>query len=521
MLFIIASWCLWYAIITGIGRLAASPWRQDIGTFDSFWLGLTCLIAVAGIAQLFFPLNTMAMSLAGAIGAVGLMLPPHSRPHRKDAPFLLACFVILLLTSLPSLCPTIQYSSDTRGYHLETIDWINSYATIPGLANLHSRLGYATASSFFSFAALLDNWIWDGRSSWLVVQFLLAATMLQITHALVYGSPRARTYSLICFAYLLLDLLWWRPGLYFESPVFHALIIAGLYAVDRLTPFALFIIPTLVMTAFTIKPMPVVLLALCTATYATAFIIKPNCRKAIALAAVIPTLLLFGYMARNVVTSGWALFPSPIPIGLTNAPWALSKDEVETEFHVIRNFDRLGPAFQMDKRDNPVREWVGDWLKRALDDRFGVGLFWGPLALSLLMTLYLGLCPKPHQRAGLPFGIPILTLLALYGSLIFWFFSNGSVRFAWPFAWLLMAWHGVALYDAGLLSVGRKTALSLAAAAGVAACLALLFIILPYRHASPSLWSTGRADLYPLHTPDPTLRLIDQRDITKGFRKKR
>ncbi|MDR2180788.1 MAG: hypothetical protein LBP21_10805 [Synergistaceae bacterium] len=556
MLFIIASWCVWYCAIVGIGKLVLAvaekfnkkkvnvqvQWdgvrtgRSDLTslpeipgrnfcqigaarreceqlqkshpsptgglyTFEFFWLGFTFLVAFAGLLQVFYPLNGKVLGVCFLGGVIGCFLGKK----RKWQGINIVLFIVVLTVSLPCMSPdgTLPFSYDTGLYHLSVVRWINEYATVPGLANLHTRLGYGMASSFFTFAALFDNWIWDGRSAWMIVSFLLAAVLAQVLYGLLsMKTARVKIYSFVCFLYLLLELLLFRPGLYFDSPVFYVLIVAGFYIVDMTDKkqnfseiaegkyFAFYIVPSIMMFAFTIKPMAAVLLLFCLMVYGTIFF---KCTLGgdrshlfrVAITSIVPLLLLLGYLSRNTITSGWPFFP--VPYGKITALWSLPRESVENEYRVIKNW-ASGSEFS-EAKNKPFCEWSSNWLLHNFNKFDGLTFFLPLLLTSIAVLRYL----TQKKRCGL-----YLTILAaLLLSLILWFFSSPDIRFARGFVWLLCAFAILALYEAeifpGFYSVFLRHLPKIVTAVTVVGEILLFSIVLPYRNFEFSLWFTGKA----------------------------
>ena len=111
-------------------------------------LGLTCITTLAGIFSLFFRIN-WEFQLVLLIIAIPLLL--FFKPYRLlkfedfrklsavnfGIGFLLIVISILILNA----SSLVSSNPDTGIYHAQAIHWIEDYPAIPGLANLHARLG--------------------------------------------------------------------------------------------------------------------------------------------------------------------------------------------------------------------------------------------------------------------------------------------------------------------------------------------------------------------------------------------
>ena len=79
-------------------------------------------------------------------------------------------------TRLPyAACDLVQWY-DTGLYHLQAVQWSTHYPAVPGLANLHYRLGYN--NSVHLFAAYTDAF-WEGVAAHIANGFLLLVVLCQ------------------------------------------------------------------------------------------------------------------------------------------------------------------------------------------------------------------------------------------------------------------------------------------------------------------------------------------------------
>jgi hypothetical protein len=235
--------------------------------------------------------------------------------------------------------------------------------------------------------------------------------------------------------------------------------------------------------------------------------------------AVIPLLLLSGYMLRNVVTSGWPLFPAPY--GGISTQWSLPKETVEYESLVIKNFPRAPGVDFMKEGNKPFHEWLPKWFYRNFDE-FNRNTFFLPLLFAFVAALGYW-----ASRKGTLFYTIILIML--FASVIFCLFSSPDIRFARGFVWLWVAFSVLAFYDMGKISVFYNFLLRCRVGILWAALLVegvlLFYNVLPQRHFDFafefSLWSTPKSASRPVkavvlnngQTPPLTVWIPEKSDL--------
>lgn len=159
---ILVTWGALSLLFSGVGLLTAKLLGDDASDLSgTFWLGWAgtivfllgwCLVlpidnasclAVGGLALLGFGVGARRAWLAKVRGSAVWLLPL--------AP------VALWMAELARQAPT---NGDSRMYHLPAVAWAEAFPVVPGLANLHGRLGFNNASTLFH--ALLDHGPWAG-----------------------------------------------------------------------------------------------------------------------------------------------------------------------------------------------------------------------------------------------------------------------------------------------------------------------------------------------------------------------
>ena len=152
--------CLYIITIFGLGTLHFYKNYNSLNysnLFEAFFLGFILITSLTSYASIFLPIRTYSVLIAGALSvAIHVWLQIHNRMkihyrifHKQDIFYL---SVILFFIAFIAADGIKHYDSGL--YHVQAINWIQSYAVLPGLGNLHGRLAFN--SLFFPVSTLLS-----------------------------------------------------------------------------------------------------------------------------------------------------------------------------------------------------------------------------------------------------------------------------------------------------------------------------------------------------------------------------
>ncbi|NLF85523.1 MAG: hypothetical protein GX571_05400 [Lentisphaerae bacterium] len=543
MITILATWLALFLGLVGIGSgafalLARLPGCGTAGRSDPFrrfWFGCGTTIAAAQLWSLLAPLDAAALTawLLAAGGGLLLLLPrpwPAVRREWRWRPgtrrlagwALLAAAGLYLLYLGATWVATPRWSRvyDTDLYHFNILRWMNTYAAVPGLGNLHSRLAHT--SGFLVLAALFDNLWWDRATAWLLYGLIVSVASMQWLWTIMSppegAGRRPRLFCLLTFPYLARLQTSIHPTLYHDEIAFVVQLVLLLEAL-RFLPGRLgerasgaerpvvdlpgFMMLTLLGTlCFSIKPSGAVAL-LFTACVAAGVVAALRWRQRLPLrrvaslaaaAGLVPLLLLAGHAARNVVQTGWLAFPAPL--GRVAVDWAMPGEpaddthaermqSVRGQYEVIKAWARMpGAADYRKALHGGLAVWLPGWRARSWK-----GIERHVFYLGLLFWL-LHLLGMGRGRADAAAVRGDFALLLLVGAnLLFWFHSAPDMRFGRAFFWIWMGAGGSLLFSRPRLPAGLA-----GLAAGLLAAGALLSMSLPLAPRRPASWrGVGRA----------------------------
>jgi hypothetical protein len=455
---IFSTWLVAALTLIGLGSLLLSRISKSFLLTDAFWMGLAVSVAALEIWNLFLPLTASATLVLLAAGLLGLALNRSALQTglrsalQNSRGLLLLGIAFTLLLALRSCGPCEYY--DTGLYGAPAVRWIQTYPAVPGLANLHGRLGF-NSSAFLCIAAF-GHGPWQGLGFHLFTGFLLSAlwaTLLPACARLVRGistSPADWFHAILALPAFVWTARSRIVGTQSDEPATIVCIIAaGILFADLCQPpredqpspppSRLVLAATLFSLAFAFKESAAVfaVLAWCLVfrriwqTPAAPYVRVLHLADAI----LFPTTLLLPWLARSVLLSGYPFFPATVfPWGV---PWKAPLSVARWYTLGVQSWGR-GPESHL--ADTRGFLWLADWLRHTVHNRPS---FQVPLALSiagLAIALFLrfrGAQPRPS--------CPWLSLLfPSAAGIVFWFATSPDLRFAqfaiWTAAATLATW---------------------------------------------------------------------------------
>lgn len=318
-----------------------------------------------------------------------------------------------------------DFHYDTNLYHAQSIRWLEEYGVITGLGNLHQRLAYN--SSYFAFAALY-SWKWLlGQSLHTTTGFL---TLLMIFLALkglcdfhrhkYHFGDACRIAILIYVLSMIHDTI---------SPASdYAVMLMALYIFTRWVdlwetgekdtfPYALLCIAAVYAVTVKLSAALMVLLALPVALE----LLKKKKWKEIGIYVGTGMLVLAPWIIRNIVISGWLLFPSTA-VDLLQADWKIPKAVVDTDYKEIIVWGR--GLRDTGLYDLSIKEWFPIWWNSLETTAYFYVI---NAALSLLAELVLFF--RAVRRKGRACWFMEYTKLIAIVNLLFWFLTAPMVRY--------------------------------------------------------------------------------------------
>jgi hypothetical protein len=399
---------------------------------DNLWLGFICLVAGLGILHLVMPIAWLSRGVMVGMSLVGLAIIPNLGQQlatlwqsvRRNPGVFLCLLIAALLLCLKALQVTRNF--DSALYHFQTIRWLNEYAIVPGLGNLHGRLAFN--QSYFNFLAFLhiQPLALKGYVTGSVFLALLCSASIfnlykslrvgqvWVTVALATGlaitfdslsSPTPDTaialVQLQMFVYLIRYFVQDQP----ERE-------ADLQSIVMIISLA-FVIVTIKISALLFAAGCVVVLL--------PFVLRASKDDKLVLIKLICVCiaLMCVHFLRGYILSGTPLYPSTIG-ALWSLPWTMLPVNIKGEAVWIYSWARLPGAMPIDVLGN--WDWFRPWL--ANQSALARVLFSVGMVLIVLNLLLLFRRPTGPQYPRL-----YSLYIPLAGALFFWFFTAPDFRF--------------------------------------------------------------------------------------------
>ena len=345
--------------------------------------------------------------------------------------FIVFCGVFLLIFYAATLTPA---NADTGIYHAQMIHWIETYPAVPGLVNLHQRLGYDSswllANAIFSFSFLNIQSFHLLTGAFFLI---MVGNFYQGIHELLgkkYSfSNFLKLGFFLCIFIFLFDQIS-SPGT--DAPatlLIWFLIAQSIQFLENLPEeqsLQSFFLVLLIFFCITIKisSAPLFLLAL--------GLIIPLIRvkkfREIGLTALFSGIILLPFVIRNIILTGYPIFPG-FPIDLFNLDWKLPVEKVKEESRVIHWFATLSNMSQGEFESLSWRDQTIQWFYNQLPRHKAILLFiLASLPINILLCIFKEW--RKFIKKNLDFWIVYLTIIA--GS-VFWFFSAPAIRFGYGF----------------------------------------------------------------------------------------
>ncbi len=427
--------------------------------------GLSLITIIAGILSLFMPLGewwVQFIFILPALSVFFLKETPWFFSSLKKEFSALSKMSLLLLSSLLLLILIMSswtiVHPDTLGYHAQTMQWIEKYKAVPGLVHLHVRFGYQgmwfVNAALFDFSFTGKQWITVLNST--VIFWFLLFRINRIDHS--FFNEGRRINGLLWL--LLLSLTLWsytqvRLTATSASPDFTATIyvLAIIYLLlekdlKHLRQSDWMVAASLSVVAVTIKlsVAPILLVALAVSLL---LLIKRKF-KPFFLLLFIAILSFSGFVGRNIITSGYLVFPTTA-VDIVNVDWKYRTQPTANEKDYITAYAKkygVSAKEEIDAVNNmTISEWMpGWWQNRSIADKTIIIL----LIFSLIGSL-LGI--KKLIQSGF---ISLLVLITMLTGIIFWFINAPDPRFGFGFILGLICLVAYSIFKEKNLAIGKN-----------------------------------------------------------------
>ncbi len=457
----------WIALALGLASIGVlflhrlggieSKWSH---AYYAIWTGFALLIASLTMWHFFLPVDTRALAAFGGLAALALIVERRwfaSLQYQQFSwRFAAVCGVFAIWTANQSLARGFGY--DDYLYEFQATRWYHDYRIVPGLANLHGRIGFN--NSHHLFAAMLSVGLWKGEVNHVfngLFVVLACILLLDAIRNLAKGTKGTLDRSL--FGALLVCPCAGLVLFGFDGSMLHTLKADVFVAAATAVLVCLFlkwaavrsgcgdsaalaattmlvgaVLPTVKISAIVFSGFIVAAVALGEHWQSQK---ERKDRRLIFGAFAVAGVLAICFPVRGIILSGYPMYPSKA-LGV-NVDWRVPTAQADAERAYIKSCTYFDPTY--DPQQVTGWKWLPDWAATiSRFDRINVLL---PLFLTLicLPTMFARRRGDPDSTAaGDPPGWAYATLLcASIANLIVWFTQAPAGRFVIVQFWILFA----------------------------------------------------------------------------------
>ncbi|MEO8406118.1 MAG: hypothetical protein ABI480_16035, partial [Chitinophagaceae bacterium] len=418
---------------------------------------ITCFIGLAGISIVFTALS-LFIPLGNVYAQLLLLIPALYWAYKKKLSASLLKKIIarskeystaVIAGSLSAILLILVMHAnwinhpDTLAYHAQNIQWIEKYRVVPGTANLY--LTYGIQSSWFVLSALFSFSFTGTHALSFINAVVLCWFIIFIGQQLqACLSGRKKIANGIGWLLLLAFSFWSYTQIRLTassgSPDFIATmytwLIIYLFINRPASGSVALLILFLSCFAVTIKlsALPCLLFGL----YAWFRRIEMNGVKKIIYPLLITFVVLAPSLTRNVISSGYLVFPSAVP-DVFAVDWKVPASSLAVTQQYITAYARTNVNYNNEQIQSVLKMSMSDWIPawwqlRSWADR--IILLGCPILLILSLFSFKKLFHRKNEVA-------IVALLFSLTAIVFWFIQAPDPRFGFGF---LMAVPGILLY---------------------------------------------------------------------------
>jgi len=431
------------------GIFMARILKLHSGHVDKFFFGLLAVNTIVSLGSIFFPVNfdflIVLMIVSLLLGFVCLqdmlkVITSLFKTHRYTVvfsiPFILIAFIVAL---------NYPITYDTGMYHIQMIKWIEEYAAVPGLANLHGRFGFNsnifTVFALTSFTEMFDQEIFS-------INFTTMAVLIVFFIHRLIKVYRESGFTGFWLFYLIVFVVILRlPNLSGPSPDFLATAIPFFIFIrileisknrnSYLGDYAFIFLLSIYLLTIKLAAVPIAFLFV--------FVIIKYRSEIVKYLWLIPVamIIFLPWFIRNIVLTGWLIYPFPA-LDLFSFDWQVPVERVIDEKNAVTGWGRMpGPQFML-AAEMSIVEWFPQWWRE-------LGIINQLLLILSIASPFIFLLFQIYKRRWFSYGINAVVFSSFSG-IIFWLFMAPDWRFGEvfvmtaglsPLLWLNIKWKPV------------------------------------------------------------------------------
>ena len=460
-----------YHTVCKLAKPTPDSSMRSASIFSIYLMGLCWIVLVLQIYNLFLPVNIglkwFVWGLSG-LGTLGLCNSLWSILKKKMGWFQIISGIAFLALSVVMCSYRATFSiwfEDTWLYHQKAVRWISEYPAVFGLVNLDFRLGLV--SSVHLLAALQESVINPVlQHKYISAAHLITGSVTYIffakwLHTILADFKESRLVRVYCLfsLTLIIHYIFGAPGRLLASlntDIVMDLSLLGLCKEMLSLPKGFWKIKKeeewldaswhylmIIMLGITLLTMKSN--SMFTGILSTLLIIpvligfiksEPKYHKKLSLSLVLlligPSMLGLGLLARNVIITGWMIFPFPY-LGNLGLDWSISEYRVNFRYHDAMNWGRRFKGADYSKL-NDFTYWFWPWLKSAIHSRTFQLIIFGltAIGITLIKPIKKHFWDKDWLQRVAP-------LFVAFIGLSFIILTSAHLRYAQAYIWAFFA----------------------------------------------------------------------------------
>lgn len=409
--------------------------RNNSGNYrfaDTFFIGLCIVGTILNAWSLFFPTNDSALFFLVIVAALLLAVQRKAFLSRakdylpKNTNTWIFCVLVVAAIAIVLLYGVVTPKLyDSYLYHINAIQWNSLYRAVPGLANFHDRFGFNSSvfvlSAGFSFIQFFGQYIFVISSLSFLVFFIW------LLQEIYFRKNLAGLFCLVFLYYFTFQYTWdiSSPGSDLLSNMIVAFVLISLLFDSesvKKKSLVLIILPLFCLT-LKLSVMPIMLV-----TVFTVYHNKKNVVGSVKTLIAYGLLLLLPWIARNVILTGYVIFPFD-RLDIFDFDWEVSKDSIIETKEWVYSWARIPLRDYREVLAMSFTEWFAIWWKAATMVNKTLFVF------AALSPVTVGIYCFWKRKENL---FPILVVFAAaYSSFLLWLFSAPDFRFSFAFILVL------------------------------------------------------------------------------------
>lgn len=338
--------------------------------------------------------------------------------------FFYLCFILLIafFTSRG------KFHTDTNIYHAQNIRLYEEYGIIKGMANLQLHYGYN--SLYLAFAAIMSlSWLlpWSLHTTTGFIEVILC--IYAFHHLRTFKERNSHLEDAGCVAILFYALVnvtgSISPATDYPTMFLSIYMISvWLRAMERKAHYSVYALLSVFAVFLGVLKLSAIAMA-AVVIYPAFFLVKEKKWKDIGIYMGLGILILAPYLIRNVVISGWLIYPFEA-LDLFQVDWKVPLEYLLVDSYQIKVWGRC--LYDVNLIDLPVKEWMPIWWEGQ--ERYAQMLL-GANVLGLFLA-FLNLVYKMVKKIEVRIELIVL-YIGMIASALVWFFMAPFIRYGLAF----------------------------------------------------------------------------------------